>query len=179
MQYTTFIGIDVSKETLDVCVISDNKVVLEEKIKNNQKSLIAIKKLTKPLGINQSEVLWCLEHTGIYCNPILYALHEVNASIWLENPLQIKLSQGLTRGKNDKVDAKRIAVYAQTFSSKAKLWVPKSKALLNLKQLVRMRDQLLEAKHGISVAIKEAKRFLPKGNILTHGEKHSSIAKKH
>lgn len=162
MQYTTFIGIDVSKETLDVCVISDNKVVLEEKIKNNQKSLIAIKKLTKPLGINQSEVLWCLEHTGIYCNPILYALHEVNASIWLENPLQIKLSQGLTRGKNDKVDAKRIAVYAQTFSSKAKLWVPKSKALLNLKQLVRMRDQLLEAKHGISVAIKEAKRFLPK-----------------
>jgi len=162
MQYTNFIGIDVSKETLDVCLFRDNKVIVEDKIKNNLKSLSVIKKLLKPFKVDFKETLWCLEHTGIFCNPILYALHDDGASIWLENPLQIKLSQGITRGKNDKIDAQRIARYAYTFRDRAVLWKPKSKALINIKQLIRMRNQLMEAKHGISVTIKEAKTFLSK-----------------
>lgn len=162
MQFTHFIGIDVSKETLDICVFSNNKVVLENKVKNDQKVLAVIKKLIKQLKIRTSETLWCLEHTGIYCNLILSALNKLEAAVWFENPTQIKLSQGLTRGKNDKIDAKRIAIYAYTFSGKAKLWKPKSVALNNLNQLTRMRNQLMDAKHGLSVALAEAKIFLTK-----------------
>ena len=53
-----------------------------------------------------------MEHTGIYNNPLLALLPTLSASIWVERAVHIKQGLGLSRGKTDKVDAKRIAVFA-------------------------------------------------------------------
>ena len=39
-------------------------------------------------------------------------LNQVEAAIWMESAVHIQRSVGLQRGKNDKIDAKRIALYA-------------------------------------------------------------------
>ncbi|WP_232074011.1 IS110 family transposase [Spirosoma aureum] len=62
---------------------------------------------------NPAEALFCMEHTGIYNAHLLDFLHKLHVPIWLENSLQIKQSGGMQRGKNDTVDAQRIAEYAR------------------------------------------------------------------
>jgi transposase len=178
MQYTHFIGIDVSKDTLDICILFEKAPLWEAKITNDKKAFGKVKKQLKLLKVNLAETLWCMEHTGIYSNLILYSLNENNASVWLESPLQIKLSQGVTREKNDKIDALRIAIYASTFCFKAKLWQPKRPVIQNLKQLMRMRGQLLHAKVSITKTIAEAKRFMPKETtrLIVESTKKSLIA---
>ena len=55
-----------------------------------------------------SRALFCMEHTGIYNNPLLECLHKKKVNICLEAASQIKNSLGNLRGKNDKIDAIRI-----------------------------------------------------------------------
>lgn len=38
--------------------------------------------------------------------------------LWLDDPTRIKNSMGLTRGKNDSIDAARIAEYARRYEDK-------------------------------------------------------------
>ena len=162
MQYTNFIGIDVSKETLDICVMADHSVLVEFKISNDKKSLKTILSRTKKLDIHPFNTLWCMENTGIYNNLLLYQLVEKNHHAWVENPTQIKRSQGIQRGKNDKVDARRIATYAKKNQAEVRLASIKNTSLLVLKNLCNTRASLVSSKSGLEVPIKEAKRFLPK-----------------
>ncbi len=162
MQYTKFIGIDVSKETLDICVMADEKILAEFKIANDKKALATIKSQTKALDINPINSLWCMENTGIYNNLLLYQLMEKDFHTWVENPMQIKRSQGIQRGKNDKIDALRIATYAKKNQADARLTQIKNTSLLVLKNLCNTRASLIKAKNSLQVPIKEAKRFLPK-----------------
>ena len=45
--------------------------------------------------------LFCMEHTGIYNNPLLNYLHQKQANVWLEQATQIKASMGVSREKKD------------------------------------------------------------------------------
>ena len=68
-----------------------------------------------------------MEHTGVYGNHLLAVLQLFTVDTWLESAVQIKRSLGLTRGKNDKVDSKRIALYAFKNQTDIKLWQPPRK----------------------------------------------------
>ena len=52
----------------------------------------------------------------------------------------------MQRGKNDKVDAARIAEYADRFRDKVVLWKPARRELLRLKNLVALRGRLIKTK---------------------------------
>lgn len=54
-----------------------------------------------------------MEHTGLYNAHALEELFHAGLPLWLENSLQIKKAGGLQRGKNDAIDAVRIAEYAR------------------------------------------------------------------
>ena len=65
------IGIDVSKETLDLVLLIDGQYHVHDQIKNDKKVLERwIKKLSKELGSKCDEWLLCIEHTGLYCSHI-------------------------------------------------------------------------------------------------------------
>lgn len=141
-----FIGIDVSKETLDICVKKDNEFSFE-KIKNSVKS---INKFLKQFKSVQDRTIVCMENTGRY-NIYLYdVLENFSFSVYVINPLHIKKSLGLIRGKDDKTDAKRIVVFTEKNEQELCLWQPDSAALKKLKALqternsrVKMRSALL------------------------------------
>ncbi len=85
----------------------------------------------------------CAEHTGQYTYPLCVPVIRWDASCGLKNPSQIKYCSGVTRGKNDKVDARRIAEYAMRFLDKAKPYKRPTEELVRLKQLEAERSLYL------------------------------------
>jgi len=79
----------------------------------------------------------------------------------------------MQRGKNDKVDAQRIAEYARRFTDRLKQWQPKREVLSKLQLLNRMRERLIKAKTDLSRFNHDAQRFLTKqeSKIVIEGTK--------
>jgi transposase len=101
------------------------------------------------------ETLFCMEHTGVYCRLLSGYLTENKYHVWLEMPVQIIRSLGLQRGKNDYVDAMRIAEYAYLKKDKAVLWQPPREVLLQINDLLTLRERLIESRKSLKQPIKE------------------------
>lgn len=144
MQNFYFIGIDVSKSKLDICVMQKSKVLKEEVVSNHPQAIAsAIGCIKEELSMDNDSFIICAEHTGQYTYPLMCASKTVGCKLWLENPSQIKYCSGVTRGKNDKVDARRIAEYAMRFIDKARPYERPSEELTRLKQLEAERSLYL------------------------------------
>lgn len=158
--FNFFVGIDVSKETLDFCLVIQGKYFSSFTSKNTPPEITnSIEKLIKEQKIVGQETVFCLEHTGIYSYHLCAVLQELGFSIWLEHPTQIKLSMGLQRGKNDKIDARRIALYAYKNRESVKEWTPKRENIILLTELLAVRDRLSTTLHALAVPIKEQKKY--------------------
>ena len=80
---------------------------------------------------------------------------------WLESSLQIKKSLGFLRGKNDKIDAHRIAYYAEKYADRARLVQPNNETLQKLQDLLAARDRLLKSIGQLQRPLHELKRIDP------------------
>jgi transposase len=166
MEFTYFIGTDVSKNELDFAVMQGKTLLFHKEINNAQSEIIAfIKELDNLPGFNLATAVFCMEHTGIYNNHLLACLHKKGANIWLEAAIQIKNSSGKLRGKNDKIDAIRIADYAYTQRDKVRLWAPKRGILQQLTHLTAARTRLIEAKKMLKTPLAEQDSFSDKKNV--------------
>lgn len=145
-KYVHYVGIDVSKSTLDVAVLHANgQVVWEETIPNSSPSLkTTLKELSKSMEVELMQTLFCLEPTGHYSNLPVSVLLEQGLSVWSANPLDIRQSIGLQRGKSDKTDALRIAEYAFRFEDKARLVQTQDTDRQALQQLLTQRELLVK-----------------------------------
>jgi transposase len=157
MNFRNFIGIDISKGTFDIALIKDNNVsvITSDDFPNNSKGLVELEEFLKKQGLNMEETLFCMEHTGIYCRLLSHYLTERKYHVWLEMPVQIIRSLGIQRGKNDLVDAKRIAEYACLKKDKAVLWEPPREVIIQINDLLTLRDRLVESRKSLKQPIKE------------------------
>ena len=160
MKKNVVIGIDFSKLTLDVTFFNTNNP--EEKqyqqFENTKKGCVQIIKWVKRTFKDCSDWLVCGEFTGIYSMTSAMVFNEKGIDLWLENPRQIKLSSGISREKNDKVDSNQIALYADRFMDRAKPYKTNNKALLKVRELVSYKDRLTKIRSQLSVPAKELKR---------------------
>jgi transposase len=153
---TYYLGIDVSKLTLDIAVVREGKLLHEEQIQNDQKELRSfVKRLQKNLTIPAQELVVCMEHTGIYNYKALDVLRKAKINVCLEPAMQIKKSQGMVRGKDDKIDARRIAQYAYKNREELRFYHPDSKTAQKLKALLSSRDRLINVKMMLEVPLQE------------------------
>ena len=113
-KFIHFLGIDVSKEYFDAVVILDGnkEKLIHSQFVNDYKGIKSLCKWLKKQGSTFENTLVCLEHTGMYGKLIIKCLMIEKFSLWVEMSLKIIRSIGVQRGKNDKVDAQRIAFYA-------------------------------------------------------------------
>lgn len=157
MNFKHFIGIDVSKNTFDFAFIKDSEISspISKETSNNPAGLVELEEFISKQGINMDETLFCMEHTGIYCRLLSQYLIERKYHVWLEMPVQIIRSLGIQRGKNDRIDAKRIAEYACLKKDKAVLWQPPREILLQINDLLTLRDRLIESRKSLKQPIKE------------------------
>jgi transposase len=158
--FNFFLGIDVSKLTLDYSLLKDGKVLCSFKGENTPKGIQSmLDKMVKEKKVVLDQTLFCMEHTGIYCYHLTNVLHQNDLAICLENPTQIKYSMGLQRGKNDKVDAQRIARYAYKNRDSIKLWTPNRAEIVLLTELLALKDRLTTTRKALATPIKEQKQY--------------------
>jgi transposase len=157
MVFKNFIGIDLSKNTFDFALIrqEDPSSPICGETSNDTTGLVKLEEFLHKQGLNMEETLFCMEHTGIYCRLLSQYLVERKYHVWLEMPVQILRSLGVQRGKNDHVDAMRIAEYACLKKDKAVLWQPPREILLQINDLLTLRERLIESRKSLKQPIKE------------------------
>jgi len=161
--YAHFIGIDVSAYELDFAVMKGSKFLFHKEIKNSPQEILAfIAELKELPSFRVSKAVFCMEHTGIYANHLLNTLKRVKADIVYDNPLQIKNSFGLTRGKWDKVDAMRIAQYVFMNRDNLSLYNPKRPMLQQLANLFSLRNRLLGIQTALQTPLTSQLTFIKK-----------------
>lgn len=171
MNYQWFVGIDVSKSTLDITVLEGSESKKYYQISNAIKEINAfLRKIVQQEKIELDKTVFCLEHTGIYNTHFLKVMEDRKLLVCLESSVHIKQSGGLQRGKNDKVDSYRIALYAFKNKDFLKLWQPERNVIKDLRSLCSVRERLLTARTQLKNSIKEDIHFLSK-------RKTSQIAK--
>ena len=158
----SFIGIDVSKEKLDVTIIrKEEETVTMVGYQAFANSKMGLKDLLVWVRKNASRVkqecLFCLETTGSYDLSACNFLHAKGYDVWRESALEIKRCGGLRRGKDDKSDSKAIAEYAMRHADKMKPYRREDGKMHELKQLYLYRDSLVEEKKAKVTRINEIK----------------------
>lgn len=121
---TIFVGIDISKDTIDVY----GSISGYSQFENNVKGFSLFSKI---LSGNH----WCvMEATGSYHQRLAIYLHERDIKLSVVNPLVIKrfIQMKLNHVKTDKSDAKMICCYA--LEQKVELWLPESSYIGNCKR---------------------------------------------
>jgi transposase len=122
-QSSWIIGIDVSKESLDVCLVNNSDgQIFNGKFNNNLSGFRNFKTWCKTHSCEcDDHSLCCMEHTGLYTRQLVHYLLGRQVNVWLESSLHIKRSMGLVRGKSDAIDAQRIARFAHAHQNQSNL----------------------------------------------------------
>ena len=161
METIYFLGIDIAKNTFQVALTLDGANHFETEVENNQTAIKRyFKDLKEKFKFSPDQLIVCLEHTGIYCLPVLDYLVKNGIKVCLEPALQIKQSQGMTRGKNDQVDARRIAQYAYKNRQELRFWKPQRIIIQELKALLVLRERLVKMKVKMETPINEGQEYI-------------------
>lgn len=140
---TLFAGIDVSKDTLDCCLLLPGGRSREATFGNDPEGHAALSAWAEGHAEGLA-VHYCLEATGPYSEAIAMHLADAGRLVSVVNPTRVKYA-GLARGrgnKTDKADARLIADYAARERPPA--WQPPSAEVRALQGLVRRIDDLVE-----------------------------------
>lgn len=152
MKKTDIIGADLSKKTIDLhCVATKDHCV----ILNNLTGFKAMIKWLGKQSIQLSDVMIVMEHTGLYSYCFEDFLHGKNIQFTKVSALEIKLSMGVIRGKSDKIDAKKIALFGSEKLPKLTVCQPVDNDVKSLKMLLSAKNLLVKHRASLRCAVKE------------------------
>lgn len=158
-----FLGVDVGKNQLHAAITIDGVNFHDQQVENTPTSIKEyFRHLKSKFNVNASQLIVCMEHTGIYCYPLLDYLTHQGIAVCVEPAVRIKQSQGMQRGKNDKMDAVRIAKYLFKNHTELKLWKPKREVVQQLRALLVVRERLVRGQMQFEVPVKESSEFISK-----------------
>ena len=173
-----YVGIDISKEKCNLCYRSGLEIVCEEECSNDVRAIKkTIKAALKALGASLEEVLVCAEYTGRYIYPLTVACQELDIFLWMDDPTRIKNSMGLTRGKNDTIDAERIAEYAYRYSDKAVRYVIAEDAIVSMKNLLSDREFLLVDRKKYQSQLTDQRKYMAPGDFKHKSSRWKKVIK--
>jgi transposase len=142
-----FLGIDVSKNTLDAALLKDDAGKPRHKVFAN--TAVGHRQLLSWLKDNGASndapaVHACLEATGTWADAAALALHEAGHQVSPVNPALIRAfgQSQLKRTKTDKADAQLIVRFCQMHQPP--LWSPPAPEIRELQALVRRLETLTE-----------------------------------
>ena len=159
MKKTQFvIGIDVSKKTLDLCLLAvagpSDPTYLQ--VANNPAGHLKILKWLGKCGVRPQEALFLLEHTGMYSLAACLFLEGQSLGYCLISGLALKRSLGICRGKDDRKDAHSIARYGYLHREQLKPSPVKEDRVAMLQLLFGQRRRMVTALKSLQTVVKEA-----------------------
>jgi transposase len=152
------LGVDVSKNTLDIHCSELNQHI---QIQNGSEGFKLFLKWCKTHQIAIQECVIIMEYTGGYEYKFIQFCEAKNIPYSRIPGLAIKRSVGITRGKNDRVDAARIAQYGEEKHKTIQLSKPWNKAIMQLKEMLGLRKRIVREKAGYMGTLKERKHMFP------------------
>lgn len=138
-----FLGIDISKEMVDVCLLKGESQIYGE-FTNNKKGF---KALLTWLRKNKAEnVHTCMEATGYYWEDIADHLYDKGHKVSVVNPMRVKAfgKSEMRRTKTDRVDAGIIARFCRAHNPR--LWSPPPPHKRELRDMVRTLESFKKMK---------------------------------
>lgn len=163
MNAENFVGIDVSKLTIDVFV---RETKSHKQFQNDTVGFeLLVSWLIKQIGHSLESVLICFEHTGLYSIPLALYFEKANICFAMLPALEIKKSLGITRGKNDIIDSKRIADFAFRFRDKISLTKLPDPDIRKLQSLLTLRDRLTTNMKSYVISQNETLRTMRKDDF--------------
>lgn len=140
-----FLGVDVSKESLDVALLAQAKPTCKPRHKVFTNTLQGHQQLLDWLRqCGAPSVHVCLEATGTWAETIALTLHQAGHAVSVVNPALIRAfaHSQLLRTKTDKADAQLIARFCAMHQPPP--WTPPAPEMQALQALVRRLESLLE-----------------------------------
>ena len=169
-----FVGIDFSKEKIDVAIIfAEGLTETSMRVSNEFKNSVSgYKQLVKWVEENSNETepslwLFCGENTGDYSKPLCNFLYGRGFDMWLENAKSIKDASGIRRLKSDRADANMIAEYAMRNYDKAIIYEPLSESLSQLRELFLYRQMVVRHRCSFQVRRGEKRLNMEKSPVKT------------
>ena len=169
-----FIGIDFSKEKIDVAIIfAEGLTETSMRVSNEFKNSVSgYKQLVKWVEESSNETepslwLFCGENTGDYSKPLCNFLYGRGFDMWLENAKSIKDASGIRRLKSDRADANMIAEYAMRNYDKAIIYEPLSESLSQLRELFLYRQMVVRHRCSFQVRRGEKRLNMEKSPVKT------------
>lgn len=157
MKFKDVIGLDMSKLTIDVVIHSTQTHFHSKNKRSGFKSLV--KRVYKKSKLDPSQIIFILEHTGMYSHQICTFFSENNIPFVIVPGLAIKRSMGITRGKDDKIDAIKIALYGyRRLNELVPCTMPKDN-IQAIKRLLGLRSKLVKHRTAYISTLKESKRI--------------------
>lgn len=177
-KYLFYVGIDISKLKLDVVLVQGESSNLSEHfiVENTQKGAKDIIDYLLKKKIDLTVTLFCCENTGVYTYPLSYYLSKKSLDYWIVPAIEIKRSKGISRGKNDKIDARDIALYSLRNIDKLSLSSIAEKEIQQLKLLFTEREKVIKSILLFETS-KENKGFISKEIYKTLASVNSKTIK--
>lgn len=145
----------MAKAKFDVSFLSEKGKEVSKVVSND---FSGIEKFLSGLP---EDALLCAEHTGVYGELLVHLCHLSGVCICLVPGYEIKHRMGLVRGKDDKIDARRIREYAERFEDKLRPVSPKGEDMDALHDLYTTRCMLVQQRKRLRthVVSKDGKVF--------------------
>lgn len=155
MEKREFIGIDVSKPTLDAWLFKAEK---HKQFKNNKKGFQELLKwVEQSTLLDIKDTAFCFEHTGLYSLALSLYLTQKQLSYYFVSGLLVKRSLGLKRGKNDKIDAQCLSRFAWLHREELKPYQMPSQTIIKLKELHSFRAKMVRQCSSYKADVREMK----------------------
>ncbi len=174
MEKDHYIGVDISKRTIDIAIYVKSQAKKgtfpHETFSNTEEGFKDMKKWLRKQHVVLSKSLFCMEATGNYTYELCLFLEQLGVAYSIQSPLHLKRSFGLTHGKNDKVDASRIAYYAYLHREDIKLSKLASDSVRKLKALIAERKSLVVEIARCKSQLKEVGEHAPSAGTVKRTE---------
>lgn len=157
-----FIGIDVSKPYFDVSLMPviehQKQAIVSSRFNNTSKGLLQFLKWLKANKVSfDINTLVVIENTGVYHRLLWQFFSKHSIPLHIGNAAHIKWSFGIARGKNDLIDSIRLCQYAFKENDALKHTQPINNSLMEVKDLMTSRKNLLQQLRGIEKYLRELK----------------------
>lgn len=180
MEKQFFIGIDISKATLEaaLCQAERPDHYTHQQFDNTVAGFGKLLSWLGKQGADARNSLVGMEHTGHYTLALCCFLQESTMAYTLISPLHLKRSLGMARGKSDRIDAGRIAWFTCLHRRALTTVQLPSGCLLKLKNLMAFRDRLVKASTSLKNTVsdlKDTSRLIDNTLIIKLSQKQQQL----
>lgn len=164
MKFKYVLGVDVSKEKLNLCLLNEHIDIIDEwEIENTKEKIEVFLSISlAEYCIELSDLIVLMEHTGTYIQHLTSTCIAYQLAVCVEHANNITehiSAKNYVEEKNDPLDARRIAEYGIRFQDKLKLYEPSSETIILIKRLSAQRNRLLKSLNILIVPLQESIQF--------------------